>query len=66
MYSAALVLLPFIPLALGSYWSLLFFPPLAVVIVWRLLDEETFLSKNLPGYDEYRRQTRYRLIPFLW
>jgi len=66
MYSAALVLLPFIPLALGSYWALLFFPPLFAAIVWRLLDEETFLSKNLPGYDDYRLQTRYRLIPSLW
>jgi protein-S-isoprenylcysteine O-methyltransferase Ste14 len=37
-----------------------------VVIVLRLLDEEKFLSKNLPGYEEYRQKTRYRLFPFVW
>jgi protein-S-isoprenylcysteine O-methyltransferase Ste14 len=36
------------------------------VIVLRLLEEETFLSKNLPGYKEYREKIRYRLIPLVW
>lgn len=63
MYSGALLMILFIPLALGSYRSLLLVPPIYAVILWRLLDEERFLSKNLPGYDEYRRRTRYRLAP---
>jgi protein-S-isoprenylcysteine O-methyltransferase Ste14 len=36
------------------------------VLIWRLIDEERFLSRNLPGYNEYCRQTRYRLIPGVW
>ena len=40
--------------------------PFAAVIVWRLLDEETFLEQQLPGYAAYRGRTRYRLIPFVW
>jgi hypothetical protein len=39
---------------------------LAAAIVWRLLDEERFLSSHLPGYERYRQKTRYRLIPRVW
>jgi protein-S-isoprenylcysteine O-methyltransferase Ste14 len=66
MYAGGLLLLAGIPLALGSYWGLVTLGPMAAVIVWRLLDEETFLSSRLPGYDDYRRKTRYRLIPRVW
>ncbi len=30
------------------------------------LDEEAFLSEQLPGYDAYRRRVRHRLIPGVW
>ena len=54
------------PLALGSWWGLLMFIPFTLIIIVRLLDEEKFLSKNLPGYNEYRQTVRYRLVPLLW
>jgi protein-S-isoprenylcysteine O-methyltransferase Ste14 len=54
------------PLALGSYWTLLVVVALLPVLVWRLLDEERFLTLNLPGYADYCRKTRYRLIPLIW
>jgi len=54
------------PLALGSWWGLLMFIPMSFVIVWRLLDEEKFLSKNLSGYKEYCKKVQYRLVPFIW
>ncbi len=66
MYTGALLMLCFVPLALGSWWGLVFVFPMFVVIVLRLLDEEKFLSKNLPGYKEYCQKTRYRLVPFVW
>ncbi len=66
MYSGALLLLLFTPLALGSFWGMLAFFPLFVVICFRLIDEEKTLSKNLKDYDEYRKKTRYRLIPYIW
>jgi protein-S-isoprenylcysteine O-methyltransferase Ste14 len=40
--------------------------PMVLVIVWRLLDEEAFLAKQLAGYTAYCREVRYRLVPFLW
>lgn len=66
MYIGALVMLSGVPLALGSWWGLLMIVPMTLVIVWRLLNEETFLAKKLPGYPEYRNKVRYRLLPFLW
>ena len=25
-----------------------------------------FLLTGLPGYDEYRKRVKYRLVPFIW
>jgi protein-S-isoprenylcysteine O-methyltransferase Ste14 len=66
MYSGALVMLVGTPLALGSWWGLLMFIPMIFTIVFRLLDEESFLSRNLPGYEQYCQIVRYRLAPFVW
>lgn len=66
MYSGALVMLFGTPLALGSWWGFLMFVPMLFVIAWRARDEERFLFKNLPGYKEYCRMVRYRLVPFAW
>jgi protein-S-isoprenylcysteine O-methyltransferase Ste14 len=63
MYAGGLVLLAGIPLALGSYWGLVVIAGLIPVIIWRLHDEETFLSENLTGYNAYRSKVRWRLIP---
>jgi protein-S-isoprenylcysteine O-methyltransferase Ste14 len=66
MYAGALLLVIATPLALGSYWTLLVVVALLPVLVWRLLDEERFLTLNLPGYADYCRKTHYRLIPLIW
>jgi protein-S-isoprenylcysteine O-methyltransferase Ste14 len=39
---------------------------MTLVLAWRLLDEERFLSTQLPGYAEYCRRVRYRLVPLVW
>ncbi|WP_088188920.1 isoprenylcysteine carboxylmethyltransferase family protein [Desulfosporosinus sp. FKA] len=66
MYSGAILMMIFSPIALGSYWAVLFVMPLILTIVLRLLDEEKFLSKNLSGYTDYCKKVRYHLIPLLW
>jgi len=66
MYSGAFIMLLGVPLALGSWWALIFVFLLFAAIVWRLLEEEKFLAKNLLGYTNYRQKVRYRLIPFIW
>jgi protein-S-isoprenylcysteine O-methyltransferase Ste14 len=66
MYSGALLMVLFTPLALGSWAALPMVLPLAIVIVLRLMAEERFLAAGLAGYDDYRRRVRYRLIPGVW
>ncbi|WP_129778240.1 methyltransferase family protein [Peristeroidobacter soli] len=66
MYSAAVVMLAGIPLALGSWWGLLTIITNVAVLAWRLLEEERFLLKNLAGYSDYAHRVPHRLLPFLW
>ncbi len=66
MYSAALILILGVPLALGSGWGLLLCIPFAALLVWRLRAEEAFLAANLPGYVAYQATTRFRLVPWVW
>lgn len=66
MYSATLLLFLSMPLVLGSVYSLVIFLVYPVIIVKRLLHEEAFLEKNLPGYTAYKAKVKYRLIPFVW
>jgi protein-S-isoprenylcysteine O-methyltransferase Ste14 len=66
MYSGALLLVAVMPLALGSWWSVLLVVPFFPVLVWRILDEEMFLRTSLPEYDEYMQRVRYRLVPRVW
>jgi protein-S-isoprenylcysteine O-methyltransferase Ste14 len=66
MYAGALLYLLGTPLALGSYRGLLLFAAMVPFLLWRLADEERFLSTNLPGYTEYRKRVRHRLVPFVW
>lgn len=67
MYLGGASFILFTPLALGSWWALIPFSFMTITaLVMRIKDEEKFLKKNLPGYTEYCRKTRYRIIPFIW
>jgi len=66
MYIGALVMLLATPIALGSLWGVIIALGLVACIVWRILTEEEFLVRNLPGYAEYRERVRYRLVPGVW
>src|SRR5262245_25232714 len=66
MYAGALILLIGMPLALGSWYGLFAILLFLPVLVWRLLNEEAFLSRNLPGYAAYKVKVRARLIPGLF
>jgi len=66
MYVGSLIMMLAIPLALGSYWGLLFVIPGVLVLVVRILDEEKVLAQGLAGYTDYTQQVRYRLAPHVW
>ena len=54
------------PLALGSWWSLPVFLLLPISLIFRIRNEEELLVRELPGYAEYCKKVRYRLIPLVW
>ena len=66
MYVGNVIMMVGMPLALGSYWGLLFVVPGIAVLVFRILDEEKLLIQDLPGYREYAQHVRYRLVPNVW
>ena len=66
MYAATLLLFLSMPLILGSLLSLLVMLVYPFIIARRIQNEEHVLMRELPGYREYRKKVRWRLIPFLW
>lgn len=66
MYVGVILLYTVTPIALGSYWALPPFLLIAPILIFRILNEEEVLRRELPGYTEYCKKTRYRLLPFVW
>ena len=66
MYAVTILLFMMIPLILGSWYALIAFAFYPAIIIARLLDEEKLLTKELPGYAEYKQKVKYRIIPFIW
>ena len=66
MYVGVIIMWLPVPIALGSYWALIPIATIPVALVIRILNEESVLKKDLPGYEEYCQKTKYRLIPFVW
>jgi protein-S-isoprenylcysteine O-methyltransferase Ste14 len=66
MYSGSVIMMIGVPLALDSYWGLVFVIPALVALALRIRDEEEFLQQQLSGYSDYEQQVRYRLVPYVW
>jgi protein-S-isoprenylcysteine O-methyltransferase Ste14 len=66
MYLGMIVRWLVTPLALGSLVAVPVFCALIPLFSWRLLNEENFLKRELPGYLDYCQRTPWRLIPFVW
>ncbi|MGA9674432.1 MAG: isoprenylcysteine carboxylmethyltransferase family protein [Mycobacterium sp.] len=66
MYTGNVIMMVGIPLALGSYWGLVFVVPGLIVLASRIRDEEKLLEEELDGYREYTQKVRYRLMPGMW
>jgi protein-S-isoprenylcysteine O-methyltransferase Ste14 len=66
MYSAIILLVLCVPIALGSWWALVFSGLIVVVFIVRTHLEDKTLKNELPGYTEYAKKTRYCLIPGVW
>jgi protein-S-isoprenylcysteine O-methyltransferase Ste14 len=63
MYRGNLVLFLSLGPALGSWCALMPSVAIDVLFIVRTAKEDRMLREELPGYDDYARRVRYRLIP---
>jgi protein-S-isoprenylcysteine O-methyltransferase Ste14 len=65
-YAGGLIWYLMTPLILGSLWA--YIPTVFVVAltVLRTALEDKTLKAELPGYQKYTQQTRFRLVPGIW
>jgi len=61
--SHASIVMPFL---LGSWYGLLFVPLYIGGIAPRAMAEERLLARELPGYADYMKRVRRRIIPGVW
>jgi protein-S-isoprenylcysteine O-methyltransferase Ste14 len=66
MYAAMLVMYPATGLMFGSGWAVAVSSLIVAMVVWRTGREDAYLRGNLPGYAEFARRVRYRLVPGIW
>ena len=66
MYSATVLLFLSMPLILRSAAAFVIFLAYPMIIAKRIRGEEAFLREHLPGYIDYCKKVRFRLIPFVW
>jgi len=66
LYAGSLLLFVGTPLLLGSWFGLVFAIVPIVGLGMRAILEESVLREELPGYDTYMKQVRYRFVPHAW
>ncbi len=65
-YAATILMEIAAPMILGSWWALIPSGAFVIVLIVRTALEDRTLRQSLPGYTDYARQVKYRLIPGIW
>ena len=66
MYSATVLLFLSMPLVLDSLIAFAVFLAYPLLIAKRIRNEEQVLTEGLPGYGEYCRRVKWRMLPLIW
>lgn len=66
MYLGGALLFVGVPMLLGSAFGLALGVALVALVAGRIVGEERLLAQELEGYEEYRTNVKYRLIPLIW
>lgn len=66
MYMSTLFLFLSMPLVLGSIISFVIMLAYIPIIAKRIRNEEQVLERGLDGYAQYKKQVKYKVIPFVW
>lgn len=65
-YAGTLLVYLMMPILYDSAWAFIPAILLLIVVVIRTSLEDKTLQAELPGYREFTKKTRYRLIPVIW
>jgi protein-S-isoprenylcysteine O-methyltransferase Ste14 len=66
-YSAGILILAASGVALGSWIAAAFLVAVSVpFLLYRVIHEDRVLQEQLPGYRDYARRVRWRLVPGIW
>ena len=66
MYAGGLFMFLGTPLLLGSWYGLLLVVLFLPALFVRTVLEERTLRQELSGYEDYMKQVKYRLVPYIW
>jgi protein-S-isoprenylcysteine O-methyltransferase Ste14 len=66
MYAAIIVTILCVPVLLGSLYALVPAALIAALFVLRTALEDRTLRAELPGYADYARTVRWKLVPGIW
>jgi protein-S-isoprenylcysteine O-methyltransferase Ste14 len=66
MYAGIIIVVISVPLVLRSLWALILAGMIVILFVVRTIMEDRTLQEELPGYKEYSKEVRYRLVPHVW
>jgi protein-S-isoprenylcysteine O-methyltransferase Ste14 len=55
-----------LPIVLMSAWGFAGVGFFLIVLIWRTAREDHYLWTHLPGYDDFTKETPWRLFPWVW
>ena len=65
-YASGILVALLFPILIGSWWAYVPVGIMSVLVVIRTALEDKTLIAELPGYAEFTKKTRYRLLPGVW
>jgi protein-S-isoprenylcysteine O-methyltransferase Ste14 len=65
-YASVLLSFVAIPFMIGSLYALICTAAVFIIMFIRTALEDKMLQKELPGYSQYAREVKFRLIPGIW
>jgi len=65
-YLGLLIYNALLPVLLTSVWGFAGVGFFLIILFWRTAREDKYLWINLPGYDDFTKETPWRLLPWIW
>jgi protein-S-isoprenylcysteine O-methyltransferase Ste14 len=66
IYAFTLLIYIGVALAFAVWWNWIACGVMFIGYIWLTAYEDNYLRGNLPGYQDYQRQAKYRLFPGVW